>query len=606
MIEINSTMINPILILSLTFLILTVGISAIEDDVKCLEGVKNSLNDPQGKLTSWTFTNISVEYICKQLVGVSCWNEKESRIISLQLPSMGLTGQLPDSLQFCSSLQNLDLSGNDLSGPIPSRICNWLPYLTTLDLSSNTFSSSIPPEIANCRFVNNLILGNNRLTGRIPYGLGQLDRIRKFSVVNNKLSGSIPSDISSFPADDFAGNNDLCGKPLSRKCGKLSSKNLAIIIAAGVLGAVGSLLLALLLWRWCLLPSLKKKKDSSKLESSWVKKLKVHKLEQVSLFQKPLVKIRLNDLMAATSNFDSKNIIMTTKTGVTFKAVLHDGSALAIKRLSSCKHSEKMFGQEMNNLGQLRHPNLVPLLGFCIVEDERLLVYKHMPNASLFEALHGTRTATTNAGPLDWQSRLRIAIGTSRGLAWLHHGCKPPYIHQYISSSVILIDDDFESRITDFGLARLVGSDYSNRQNMDLGEFGYVAPEYASTMVSTKKGDVYAFGVVLVELVTCQKSLEVVNGGGEDGFKGSLVDWINQLIVSERIKEGIDKSIVGRGNDDEILQVIKIGRRCLVNEPKDRPSMVSVYQSLKTIGIKHGFSQQFDDEFPIGEEDDQE
>ncbi|CAN6676024.1 unnamed protein product [Malus baccata var. baccata] len=567
---------------------------SIEDDVACLEGVKSSLTDPEGRLSQWDLANRSVASICK-LVGVTCWNEKENRLISLQLPSMELAGKLPESLKFCHSLQSLDLSGNSLSGSIPPQICNWLPYLVTLDLSGNSLSGSIPPEIANCKFLNTLILNDNRLSGSLPYELGRLDRLKKLSVANNDLTGTIPLDLSNFEKDDFDGNDGLCGKPLGSKCGGLSSKSLGIIIAAGAISAAGSLILGLGIWWWFFIRAGRKKRSfgdsfggGDKSEGGWV-----------SLFQKPIVKVRLADLLAATNSFDPQNIVISTRTGVSYKAVLPDGSAMAIKRLNACKLGEKQFRLEMNRLGQLRHPNLVPLLGFCGLEEEKLLVYKHMYNGTLHSQLHGSGNVNSQYGFLDWPTRLRIGVGAARGLAWLHHACQPPYMHQNISSNVILLDYDFEARITDFGLARLVASRDSNDSsfvNGDLGEFGYVAPEYSSTMVASLKGDVYGFGVVLLELVTGQKPLEISNV--LEGFKGNLVDWVNRLSNTGRSMDAIDNVLSGKGHDDEILQFMRVACTCVVSRPKDRPSMYQVYESLKSFAEKHGFSEQYD-EFPL-------
>lgn len=519
---------------------------------------------------------------------------------------MSLSGSLPPALQFCTSLQSLDLSGNSLSGPIPVQICSWLPYLVSLDLSSNSFSGSILPELINCKFLNTLVLNDNKLTGSIPFEIGRLDRLKRFSVSNNGLSGSIPDDLDRFPRDVFEGNDGLCGKPTGSKCSNLSNKNLVIIIAAGVVGAAVSLILGFGIWRWFLVQPSKKDREFGDGKGGgggdWVDKLRAYKLVQVTLFQKPINKIKLSDVLVATSSFDSENIVISTRTGISYKAMLLDGSTLAIKRLSSCKLSEKQFRSEMNRLGQLRHPNLVPLLGFCIVDTERLLVYKHMQNGSLYSFLHGNLSTGVRNGhncELGWSARLRIAAGAARGLAWLHHGCQPPYLHQYLSSNVILVDDDVDARITDFGLARLIGSTDSNDSsfvNGDLGEFGYVAPEYSSTLVASMKGDVYSFGVVLLELVTGRKPLGV--GNAEEGFKGSLVDWVNQLLSSGHSKDAIDKSFAGSGQDDEILRVLQIACSCVVSRPKDRPSMYTVYQSLKSMVKEHCFSEHFD-EFPI-------
>lgn len=516
---------------------------------------------------------------------------------------MSLAGELPESLKYCHSLQTLDLSGNALSGSVPPQICDWLPYLVTLDLSNNRLSGSIPPEFVNCKFLNTLLLNDNGFSGSIPYELGRLDRLKKFSVSNNGLSGTIPPDLSKFEKDDFEGNGKLCGKPLGSKCGGLSSKSLGIIIAAGAIGAAGSLILGLGIWWWFFVRGSKKKQSfggvGEKGESGWVGLLKSHKLVQVSLFQKPIVKVRLADLLVATSNFDSQNIVISGRTGVSYKAVLPDGSALAIKRLSGCKLGEKQFKLEINRLGQLRHPNLVPLLGFCVVEEEKLLVYKHMYNGTLYSQLHGSGNVSSQYGFLDWLTRLRIGVGAARGLAWLHHACQPPQMHQNISSNVILLDYDFEARITDFGLARLVGSRDSNDSsfvNGELGEIGYVAPEYSSTMVASLKGDVYGFGVVLLELITGQKPLEISNV--VEGFKGNLVDWVSHLSNTGRSVDAIDNVLAGKGHDSEILQFMRVACSCVVARPKDRPSMHQVYELLKSLADKHGFSEQYD-EFPL-------
>ncbi|KAL0285508.1 UNVERIFIED_CONTAM: Inactive LRR receptor-like serine/threonine-protein kinase BIR2 [Sesamum angustifolium] len=593
----------PLLLLTrsifFTLLLLSLFIcsSYAEDDVRCLQEVKSSLTDTGGKLNSWIFSNTSVGFICR-FVGVSCWNDRENRLIGLELHDFSLAGDIPDSLQFCHSLQTLDLSGNSLSGSIPPQICTWLPYLVTLDLSRNSLTGNIPEDLANCSFLNALILDDNKLSGSIPYQFSNLGRLRKFSVANNDLSGRLPPFKYDSLEHDFSGNSGLCGGPLG-KCGGLSKKNLAIIIAAGVFGAAASLLLGFGLWWWCFTRSSKRRKRQYATGgrddggSSWAERLRAHKLTQVMLFQKPLVKVKLADLLAATNNFSTENVIVSSRTGTTYKAVLPDGSALAIKRLSTCKIAEKQFRVEMNRLGQLRHPNLVPLLGFCLVEEEKLLVYKHLSNGTLGSMLSG------NADVLDWSARFRIALGAARGLAWLHHGCQPPILHQNISSNIVLLDEDFDARIMDFGLARLMASSESNDSsfvNGDLGEIGYVAPEYSSTMVASTKGDAYSFGVVLLELATGLKPLDVSTA--DELFKGNLVDWVNQLSASGRIKDAIDKRLSGKDHDEDIVRFLRIACNCVVSRPKDRWSMYQIYESLKSMAEEHGFSEQYD-EFPL-------
>ncbi|BAU01145.1 hypothetical protein LR48_Vigan10g263500 [Vigna angularis] len=592
----SNTFSSSFLLLTLLGFHVFLASSQVEDDVKCLSGIKEAVSDPQGHLSVWRFENTTVGFIC-DFVGVTCWNQRENRVLSLDFQDFKLSGRIPEALQYCGkSLQRLNLASNSFSSEIPHEICKWMPFLVALDLSGNQLSGPIPPTLVNCSYLNELMLSDNQLSGSIPFELGSLSRLKKFSVANNRLSGTIPEFFHGFEREGFEGNSGLCGGPLGSKCGGMSKKNLAIIIAAGVFGAAASLLLAFGLWWWYHLGGKKKKKgygvgSSVGAAGDWALRLRGYKLVQVSLFQKPIVKVKLGDLMAATNNFSGQNVLFATRTGTTYKADLPDGSTLAVKRLSACRIGEKQFGMEMNRLGQVRHPNLAPLLGYCVVEEEKLLVYKHMSNGTLYSLLH------KNGGVLDWLMRFRIGLGAARGLAWLHHGCHPPIIQQNICSNVILVDEEFDARLMDFGLARLMASDSNGSfVNGDLGEIGYIAPEYPSTLVASLKGDVYGFGVLLLELVTGQKPLDVSNGDEE--FKGSLVDWVNMHSSLGRIKDCIDKAICGRGHDEEILQFLKIALNCVVSRPKDRWSMYQVYHSLKGLSKDQSFFEH-DDDFPL-------
>ncbi|CAL9200879.1 unnamed protein product [Musa hybrid cultivar] len=575
---------------------------AAEDDVRCLTGVKTSLD--RGHTLGWNFSNATVGFVCS-FVGVSCWNLQENRVLALNLKSMSLAGSVPSDLQYCSAANVLDLSSNTISGPIPNELCSWLPYLVTLDLSNNQFTGGIPPTLSNCRFLNTLVLAGNQLQGAIPATLAQLNRLTHLDLSSNQLYGPIPPPLGDkFDANSFDGNDGLCGQPVSSHCGRSHTRtNLIIIVAAGVFGAAASLTLAYVVWR-CWSPSGKRAAAGRRGEDGgwWAERLRTahNRLVPVSLFQKPIVKVKLADLMAATADFHPNNIIVagSPRTGTSYKAVLPDGSALTVKRLQSRPLPEKQFRAEMGRIGPLRHPNLAPLLGFCIVEDERLLVYKHMPNGTLFSALESVDDA------LDWPARVRIGIGAARGLAWLHHGFQIPFLHQNLCSKAILLDEDNEARITEFGLTRLVrtaagdGDNSSPFLNGDFGEFGYTAPEYDTNSDPTTKGDVYAFGIVLLELVTGQKATEITTDAAGEVFKGSLVDWVNQLSAAGKTHEAIDRSLRGKGNDDEIIQLLKIASGCVVAQLKERPSMYKVFQALKIIGERYNISEQFD-EFPL-------
>jgi hypothetical protein len=589
------------------------GAAPQEDDLRCLRGIKKELADPDNRL-SWDFSNTSATAVCN-FNGVTCWNPQESRVISLSLSGFGLQGSLPSSLQYCRAATTLDLSQNALDGSIPPALCDWVPFLVNLDLSSNKLSGTLPAELANCRFLNSLKLSGNQLSGQIPASLARLDRLKSLDLSENKLSGQIPSQLgANFGKEAFSGNSGLCGRPVSSRCGRgLGGTGLGIVIAAGVFGAAASLLLAYFFWRCT-----GKGKGGRRRQrrggsdsggaavedgSWWAERLRAahNRLAPVSLFQKPIVKVKLADLMAATQDFSTSHIVVagSSRAGTAYRAVLRDGSALTVKRLHSCPLSEKAFRAEMGRIGQLRHPNIVPLLGFCVVEDERLLVYKHMESGALSSVMKKPGEA-----PLDWATRLRIAVGAARGLAWLHHGFQVPQIHQNLSSSAVLLDEDYEARITDVGLTRLVrmapgeGGDTSPFLNGDFGEFGYVAPEYASNPVGTMKGDAYAFGVILFELVSGQEAAAVVTDVTGDGFKGTLVDWVNQLKASGRISDVVDKPLRGKGHDKEIDEVLKVAFACTQPRLKERYSMYRAYHSLKGIEQGRDVSEQFD-EFPL-------
>ncbi|KAL5562255.1 hypothetical protein UlMin_032002 [Ulmus minor] len=575
---------------SLLWLLLHCSFSyGLQSDIDCLKSVKMSLEDPLLSLnSSWNFDNNTEGFICK-FVGVECWHPDENKVLNIRLPDMGLKGPFPFGLVNCSALTGLDLSNNKLYGSLPENISRVIGYVTTLDLSNNNFSGNIPKNLSNCSYLNVLKLDHNRFTGQIPPELALLSRLKSFTAGNNLLTGPIPNfpNKTEINAESYANNPGLCGAPLDPCQGPLKKSHTVVIVAAAVGGVtVGALVVGFALAFFFRRVVVRKKEEDPK-GNKWARSLKGTKGIKVSMFE-TVSKMRLSDLMKATNSFSKDNIIGTGRTGTMFKAVLDDGSSLMVKRLQQSQHSEKEFLSEMATLGSVRHSNLVPLLGFCMAKKERLLVYKYMANGTLHDQLH---PVDDGANVMEWTTRLKIAIGAAKGFAWLHHSCNPRIIHRNISSKCILLDGDFEPKISDFGLARLmnpIDTHLSTFVNGEFGDLGYVAPEYARTLVATPKGDIYSFGVVLLELVTGERPTHVSKA--PESFKGNLVEWIMELTANSKLHDAIDNSLVGKGVDGEVFQFLKVACTCVGPAPKERPTMFEVYQLIRAIGQKYHFT----------------
>ncbi|CAN4098629.1 unnamed protein product [Withania somnifera] len=587
----------------LIYLVLSCAVCyAVQSDIDCLKSIQDSLEDPLGSLNStWKFDNLTEGFICK-FNGIQCWHPDENKVLSISLPEMGLKGEFPRGLRNCTSMTSLDLSSNKLHGSLPSDISKYIGFMVILDLSSNQFSGEIPVNLANCSFLNSLKLDNNNFTGQIPAEIGLLDRLKTFNVANNRLIGPVPRfRNATFSAEIYANNVGLCGEPLP-DCEGPKKTSTGIIVGAAVGGVtLGAVLLTVGLFFYFRKISRKRRKDDDPEGNKWAKSIKGSKAIQLSMFEKSTSKMRLSDLMKATNSFSKSNIIGSGRTGTFYKAVLDDGTSLMVKRLQNTQHSEKEFMSEMATLGNVKHRNLVPLLGFCIAKKERLLVYKDMPNGTLHDRLH---SVIEGEKTLEWPMRLKIGIGAAKGFAWLHHNCNPRIIHRNISSKCILLDVEFEPKISDFGLARLmnpIDTHLSTFVNGEFGDFGYVAPEYTRTLMATPKGDVYSFGVVLLELVSGEKPTSVSKA--PETFKGNLVEWVTQLSSESKLQDAIDHSLSGKGYDSEIFQVLKVACRCVLSaSPKERPTMFEVYQLLRAIGERYHFTTE-DDILMLSESD---
>ncbi|XP_058067518.1 probable receptor-like protein kinase At1g80640 [Magnolia sinica] len=278
-------------------------------------------------------------------------------------------------------------------------------------------------------------------------------------------------------------------------------------------------------------------------------------------------------LESATSNFSESNVLGEGGFGRVYKACFDDGFLAAVKKIDSGgQDSERQFENEIEFLNRIQHPNLVSLLGYCIHGQTRLLVYELMQNGSLETQLHGPH----HGSALSWHLRMKIALDAARGLEFLHERCNPPVIHRDLKSSNILLDSNFNAKISDFGLAVTVGS--QNKSSIKLsGTLGYVAPEYLLDGKLTEKSDVYAFGVVLLELLMGRKPVEKM----APAQCQSIVTWaMPQLTDRSKLPNIVDPVIRNRMDLKHLYQVAAVAVLCIQPEPSYRPLITDVLHSL--------------------------
>ncbi|KAL5098257.1 hypothetical protein RYX36_002584 [Vicia faba] len=287
----------------------------------------------------------------------------------------------------------------------------------------------------------------------------------------------------------------------------------------------------------------------------------------------------MNEIEKATDNFHPSRILGEGGFGLVYRCDLEDGSKVAVKVLKrEDHHGDREFLSEVEMLSRLHHRNLVKLIGICTELSSRCLVYELIPNGSVESHLHGV---DKEKNPLDWSTRIKIALGAARGLAYLHEDSSPHVIHRDFKSSNILLENDFTPKVSDFGLAR-TAADEDNRHisTRVMGTFGYVAPEYAMTGHLLVKSDVYSYGVVLLELLTGRKPVDFSQPPGQE----NLVAWARPLLTSrEGLEAIIDPSLGTNVPFDSVAKVAAIASMCVQPEVSDRPFMGEVVQALKLV-----------------------
>ncbi|GLJ51341.1 hypothetical protein SUGI_1091680 [Cryptomeria japonica] len=279
------------------------------------------------------------------------------------------------------------------------------------------------------------------------------------------------------------------------------------------------------------------------------------------------------ELRVATGNFRHK--LGSGAFGSVFKGTLPDSTLVAVKRLEGSGRQEKQFRAEISTIGSIQHVNLVKLCGFCVEGSRRLLVYAYMPNGSLNSSLFYEEEDAEKV--LDWKTRFQIALGIARGLVYLHEECRDQIIHCDIKPENILLDGDFNPRLADFGLAKLVGRDFSRVLTTTRGTRGYLAPEWISGLPITPKVDVYSFGMTLLEIISGRRNLDL----RVEESRLYFPTWASSQIQRGNIRDIVDARIASEANIEEVRRAAVVGGLCIQDDENLRPSMGEVVKILE-------------------------
>ncbi|XP_010265063.1 PREDICTED: probable leucine-rich repeat receptor-like protein kinase At1g68400 [Nelumbo nucifera] len=636
-------------VLCISLLRLPYAQASSNPDFQALMAFKTA-SDPSNRLSSWNQTADPCTWY-----GVSCVQNRVSRLVLegldihgsfepltklnqlrvLSLKRNRFSGSIPD-LSNLTTLKLLFLSYNDFTGDFPSSVTS-LFRLYRLDLSYNNLSGQIPVTINRLTHLLTLRLEENQFSG----GISSLDipNLQDFNVSGNRLTGAIPKSLSGFPEAAFSRNQVLCGSPLpscknivsdpsrpgsegavasplsplDERPGVVSSSPsskpevlettgnshhggtgkmsmlavIAIILGDILVLALVSLVLYCYFWR-NYAEKMREGKNSRLMEGEKIVYSSSPYPPQGGFERGKMVffegakRFELEDLLRASAEMLGKGGF-----GTAYKAILDDGNVVAVKRLKEIQVGGKReFEQQMEILGRLRHQNVVSMKAYYYARDEKLLVYEYMPNGNLFWLLHGNRGPGRT--PLDWTTRLRIAAGAARGFAYIHHFCRSPRIsHGNIKSTNVLIDKAGNARVSDFGLSVIASPAAPPRTN------GYRAPETSTdSRKCSQKADVYAFGVLLLELLT-GKCPSVVDNGEMGVGCGVVVDlprWVQSVVREEWTAEVFDLELMRyKDIEEEMVGLLQIAMACTSVSPEQRPKMGHVVKMIEEIrGVEEG------------------
>ncbi|RWW74051.1 hypothetical protein BHE74_00018013 [Ensete ventricosum] len=484
--------------------------------------------------------------------GLNCvYSPDHPRIIRVNLSSGGLTGEISRSFAMLKDITSLYLSHNNLNGPIPDSLGS-VSSLQVLDLSCNNLTGTIPDSLGFLSMLQVLNLSGNNFNAYVPDNLRKKSDAGLITFRHDKIDCTIvPSPV---PSSDNKKNKT------------------SIILIPSVVGAL--LLLAVVLV-FMVRRSRKlqgRASDNSGQPCGDQSLQRPDSTEQQVVFERR--KFTYKELENMTNNFS--RVMGKGGFGMVYHGCLETGKQIAIKMRSlSSQQGMKEFLAEAQNLTKIYHRNLVSLVGYCIDKNCLALVYEYMQRGSLHENLqdkHGRAKA------LNWGQRLRIALDAAQGLEYLHKGCRPPIIHRDIKTSNILLSEELEARIADFGLSKSFHTDDQTHVStkMVVGTPGYIDPEYHRTYQLTDKSDVYSFGIVLLELITGRPP--IVPGPGNI----HIMQWIAPSLSTGNIDDIVDENLQGKYDPTSAWKILELALRCTADKGSQRPTMFEVVMQLKS------------------------
>ncbi|XP_057488834.1 probable LRR receptor-like serine/threonine-protein kinase At3g47570 [Actinidia eriantha] len=539
---------------------------------------------------------VYLDLCCNNLTGVIPKEvfDLSSLSVILDLSQNHLTGSVPMNVGNLKNLGYLDFSENKLSGEIPATLGSCVT-LEILSLEANLFQGTVPLSLRFLRGIQVLNLSHNNLSGEIPEYLEDFDFVQNLDLSFNDFGGEVPTEgiFKNASATSIIGNRKLCGGVPELRLPKCETKKRSTFILKFVIPVSCGLVVAILLmgfvyWIWF-------KKSSSETSS-------------FSLEHSPL-RVSYRDLLKATDGFSSANLMGVGSFGSVYKGVFSDGMVVAVKVLNLLhRGASTSFLAECMTLRNIRHRNLVKVLTACSGTDYqgnvfKALVYQYMVNGSLDEWLHPhleEHTVHKMPANLNLLQRVNIAIDVASALDYLHHHCQTPIVHCDLKPSNVLLDNEMNAHVSDFGLAKFL-LEGRNRSSVNQsssvgvrGSVGYAAPEYGMGRDVSTTGDVYSYGILLLEMLTGKRPTNAMFNDNlnlhsfaqialAEGVEG-IADPVLLQQQDEDIEEKTSKTTRDSGRISQTLgSIFRIGIACSAESPRERPNMRGVVSELLVI-----------------------